>query len=159
MPFNYIIMLNAHDRHRKQSCAMYVADFYKTSSWRQMYSGEVMPIIHPDDWIAVDSMGLEKCEPPGWVRQAGRPRDGRIPGGAESSIGARRQICSRCGGTGHNRRKCDKHIDWTAEIIGANDAQQQDGPRRQACSVCRRPGHRKNKCPELRAQPVVDEGH
>ncbi|XVF66445.1 hypothetical protein PTKIN_Ptkin10aG0036200 [Pterospermum kingtungense] len=57
---------------------------------REMYSGEVMPVPHPDEWVVPPEVRSKIVRPPLYPWQAGRPRSRRIPSGAESSSGSRR---------------------------------------------------------------------
>ncbi|XVF66597.1 hypothetical protein PTKIN_Ptkin10aG0050100 [Pterospermum kingtungense] len=90
----------------KQSIYSYIADFYKMDNLREMYLGEVISVLHPDEWVVPPKVRSKIVRPSLNPQQAGRPRSKRISSGAKSSSGSRRLRCSRCGQVGHNRVTC-----------------------------------------------------
>ncbi|XP_057802416.1 uncharacterized protein LOC131017616 [Salvia miltiorrhiza] len=55
-----------------------VSSYYTTETLREIYSGEVMPILHPDEWsVPVEVKSRQVLTPP-QPTQAGHPRTSRI---------------------------------------------------------------------------------
>ncbi|VFQ59849.1 unnamed protein product [Cuscuta campestris] len=90
------------------SCYDYISSFYTTASWRATYSGIIHPIPSKDSWVVPDEVAETICRPPSCSkRPPGRPKKRRIPSKGEH---AKRQTCSRCKSSGHNRKTCGNPI-------------------------------------------------
>ncbi|KAH6786768.1 hypothetical protein C2S52_006320 [Perilla frutescens var. hirtella] len=128
----------------------YVDMNYKQVTLYLAYHEHVCSVPHQEEWTASSSF---KVCPPKSVPQAGHPKEGRYRSAVEGSSRRprRQQVCSRCGGTGHNKKKCTapRQIeDEERDIVG-------EGQRRpKRCSICRDPSHSKGKCPN-RVQPQI----
>ncbi|KAH6795076.1 hypothetical protein C2S52_005553 [Perilla frutescens var. hirtella] len=128
----------------------YVDLYFKQVTLYLAYHDRVRSVPSQDEWTVSSSF---KVCPLKLVSQAGRPKEGRYHSAGEGSSTRSRgqQVCSRCGGTGHNRKKCTapQQIEHSqSEALG-------EGQRRpKRCSICREPGHNKGKCPN-RVQPQI----
>lgn len=102
--------------------------------------------------------------PPTNPRQAGRPRTGRIPSIGESCSRTRRQVCSRCQLTGHNRSRCTSVIPITPEVASTSGSNEINQPVRQTrtsarrCGNCRETGHTRRCCPAQTVDSSEEEG-
>ncbi|KAH6786878.1 hypothetical protein C2S52_006430 [Perilla frutescens var. hirtella] len=128
----------------------YVDLYFKQVTLCLAYHDRVRSVPSQDEWIISSSF---KVCPPKSVPQVGRPKEGRYRSAGEGSStrSRRQQVCSRYGGTGHNRKKCTapqqiEHEEWGAPGEG------QRRPKR--CNICHQPGHSKGKCPN-RVQPQI----
>ncbi|KAH6793917.1 hypothetical protein C2S52_004394 [Perilla frutescens var. hirtella] len=121
----------------------YVDMNYKQVTLCLAYHERVCSVPHQEEWTASSSF---KVCPPKSVPQAGRPKEGRYRSAVEGSSRRprRQQVCSRFGGTGHNKKKCTaprQIVDEERDVVG-------EGQRRpKRCSICRDPSHSKGKCP------------
>ncbi|VFQ82737.1 unnamed protein product [Cuscuta campestris] len=99
----------AATRSRKGlSCYDYISSFYTAASWRAIYSGIIHPIPSKDSWVVPDDVTHTICLPPSCSkRPPGRPKKRRIPSKGEHG---KRQTCSRCKSSGHNRKTCSNPI-------------------------------------------------
>ncbi|KAH6769872.1 hypothetical protein C2S52_014675 [Perilla frutescens var. hirtella] len=128
----------------------YVDMYFKQVTLCLAYHDRVRSVPSQDEWTISSSF---KVCPPKSVPQASRPKEGRYHSAGEGSStrSRRQQVCSRCGGTGHNMKKCTapqqiEHEEWGAPGEGKR--------RPKRCSICRQPGHNKGKCPN-RVQPQI----
>ncbi|KAH6805124.1 hypothetical protein C2S51_029955 [Perilla frutescens var. frutescens] len=128
----------------------YVDLYFKQVTLCLAYHDCVRLVPSQDEWTISSSF---KVCPPKSVPQAGRPKEGRYRSAGEGSStrSGRQQVCSRCGGTGHNRKKCTapqqiEHEEWGAPGEGKR--------RPKRCSICCQPGHNKGKYPN-RVQPQI----
>ncbi|KAH6775008.1 hypothetical protein C2S52_012569 [Perilla frutescens var. hirtella] len=132
----------------------YVSSYYTTQTLRGMYSAEVMPILHPDDWDVPFEVSTRVVLTPSNPRQAGRPRTSRISSSAQSSSrsNSRVKVCSRCQQTGHNRATCTEVIPLSqGSHIDSNNVNQASSSRTRRpkhCSICHEIGHTRVKCPQ-----------
>ncbi|KAH6756374.1 hypothetical protein C2S53_002673 [Perilla frutescens var. hirtella] len=128
----------------------YVDLYFKQVTLCLAYHDRVRSVPSQDKWTVSSSF---KVCPSKSVPQASRPKEGRYRSAGEGSStrSRRQQVCSRCGGTSHNRKKCTapQQIEHSqSEALG-------EGQRRpKRCSICREPGHSKDKCPN-RVQPQI----
>lgn len=113
-----------------------------TETLVEMYSGEVFPILHPDEWEIPLEIKSKIVGTPINPRQAGRPRTTRISSPSQSST--RQRKCSRCGKTGHYSARCTEHI--TAEEIGTSQPSVSKTRKPKRCSICHAIGHTRPKC-------------
>ncbi|KAH6795081.1 hypothetical protein C2S52_005558 [Perilla frutescens var. hirtella] len=83
----------------------YVDLHYKQVTLCLAYHDHVCSVPHKEEWTVSSSFKL--CSPKS-VLQAGRPKEGRYHSAVEGSSrrSRRQQLCSRCGDTGHNKKKC-----------------------------------------------------
>ncbi|KAL3655674.1 hypothetical protein CASFOL_000070 [Castilleja foliolosa] len=103
----------------------------------------------------------DKCIPPDNPKQAGRQERSSQSAGLEGASSSRRkkQACTRCGKSDHNRAKCKVYMD----LLDAEPAEpDHDLPessvnvRKHAhrkCSICMSTEHLKNKCPNKPPEP------
>ncbi|VFQ81972.1 unnamed protein product [Cuscuta campestris] len=90
------------------SCYDYVSSFYTTTAWRATYFGIIHPIPSKESWIVPDEVAEVVCLPTSCdKRPPGRPKKRRIPSKGEH---AKRQSCSRCKSSSHNRKTCSNPI-------------------------------------------------
>ncbi|XP_057803635.1 uncharacterized protein LOC131018968 [Salvia miltiorrhiza] len=130
----------------KQSCIAFVSSYYTMQTLREMYSIDVNPIPHQDEWYVPADVSSRVVGAPQNPSQSGRPRTSRIPSTMESSTKSRVSVCSRCHKSGHYKSKCKEEISIPVE----SDEQEVDRPRRaKHCSICQKTGHTKRKCPSL----------
>ncbi|KAH6762103.1 hypothetical protein C2S52_019536 [Perilla frutescens var. hirtella] len=128
----------------------YVDQCFKQVTLCLAYHDRVRSVPSQDEWTFTSTFRV--C-PPKSVPQAGRPKEGRYRSAGEGSStrSRRQQVCSRCGGTGHNRKKCTA----PHQIKQSQEEMLGEGRRRpKRCSICRGPGHSKGKCPN-RVQPQI----
>lgn len=132
----------------------FVSRYFKQDALRQTYAEHINPIPHPDEWNVPAEISTITCYPPEEVRQAGRPRMSRRRSSVEDRATRRRnQMCSRCKGTGHNRKSCIASIPIGGvdlnvpieEIDG--QASRQRRRRKKRCSICRSEDHDIRGCP------------
>ncbi|KAF3539330.1 hypothetical protein F2Q69_00020909 [Brassica cretica] len=94
----------------------FIADYYLTSKWQDMYRHGLQPVNGPKFWTFSDG---DIIEAPPYKRPPGRPKGkARIKGVMESpkkrkkhpetkvSRKRREMHCGLCGEKGHNSRKC-----------------------------------------------------
>ncbi|XP_057769762.1 uncharacterized protein LOC130989711 [Salvia miltiorrhiza] len=86
----------------------FVHKYFKQYELTQTYAEHVSPIPHPSEWNVPGDVLSIYCSPPDpeTLRQSGRPKMSRTRSTVEGLPSRRRQVCSRCNGTGHNRKKC-----------------------------------------------------
>ncbi|XP_057770812.1 uncharacterized protein LOC130990604 [Salvia miltiorrhiza] len=130
----------------KQSCIPYVSSYYYTDTLREMYSLDVNPIPHQDEWDVPIDVSTRVVGTPNNPSQSGRPKTTRIPSAAESSSKSRVTFCSRCHQEGHYRSSCKEEIP-----IPIQSEEQEVSRQRRAkhCSICHKTGHTKRKCPSF----------
>ncbi|KAH6766892.1 hypothetical protein C2S52_017875 [Perilla frutescens var. hirtella] len=128
----------------------YVDLYFKQVTLCLAYHDLVCSVPSQDEWTV--SSSFKVCLPKS-VPQAGCPKKGRYRSAGEGSStkSRRQQVCSRYGGTGHNKKKCTtpqqiEHKEWGTPGEG------QRRPKR--CSICRQPGNNKDMCPN-RVQPLI----
>jgi hypothetical protein len=131
----------------------YVDNFYRTSTLRAMWGDVIMPIAHPSTWDVPSEVSSITCLPPPNPKHAGRPRFSRKSAGPEGgpSSARKKQVCKRCGETGHNRITCTVYMDMPEpepEPLPDPSANlRRRAPKK--CSICKSAEHLKNKCPFL----------
>ncbi|XP_057808750.1 uncharacterized protein LOC131023226 [Salvia miltiorrhiza] len=117
----------------KQSCIAFVSSYYTMQTLREMYSIDVNPIPHQDEWDVPADVSSRVVRVPQNPSQSGRPQASRIPSAMESSTKSHVSVCSRCHKTGHYKSKCKEEIPIPIE----SDEQEVDRPRRaKHCSIC-----------------------
>ncbi|XP_057786797.1 uncharacterized protein LOC131004191 [Salvia miltiorrhiza] len=126
----------------KQSLFSYVSSYYRTETLREIYSGEVMPILHPDEWsVPVEVKSRQVLTPP-QPTQAERPRTSRIESCSRLS-----RACSRCNQSGHYRSKCKEAIPISQdEHIASNESEVVGSRRRKCCGIYGEVGHNRRRC-------------
>lgn len=102
-------MITLLDSFAGRSVVEFVASYYRTDNLMQTYSSMIMPMPHPDHWIVPPEASAFVVRAPIIKRQAGRPRMSRARSAIESSS-RRRQICSKCHNSGHNKHTCTAYI-------------------------------------------------
>lgn len=98
----------------------FIADYYLTSKWQDVYRHGLRPVNGPKFWTFSDG---DLIEAPPYKRPPGRPKGkARIKGVMESpkkgkkhpetkvSRKGREMHCGLCGGKGHNARKCPHEV-------------------------------------------------
>ncbi|KAH6797741.1 hypothetical protein C2S52_022295 [Perilla frutescens var. hirtella] len=126
----------------------YVEYYYKQVNMCLTYHERVYSVPNDDEWTVPFQQASFTLLPPIAVCQVGRPKEGRYRSSMEgsSSRTRRQQVCSRCGGTGHNKSKCTTPHAIESSEVNATQGQRQ--PRR--CGICGEIGHSRRTCP-LRA--------
>ncbi|KAH6766278.1 hypothetical protein C2S52_017261 [Perilla frutescens var. hirtella] len=128
----------------------YVDQCFKQVTLCLAYHDRVRSVPSQDEWTFTSTFRV--CLPKS-VPQAGHPKEGRYRSAGEGSStrSRRQQVCSRCGGTGHNRKKCTA----PNQIEQSQEEMLGEGRRRpKRCSICRGLGHSKGKCPNM-VQPQI----
>lgn len=110
---------------------------------RKMYSADVNPIPHPEEWCVPVEVSRRVVRAPDNPRQAGRPRTSRIQSTAESSSRSRSRSCSRCHKIGHYRSSCNEEV----PIQQITDYEVNGARRPKTCSICHEADHTKRRCP------------
>ncbi|XP_057775225.1 uncharacterized protein LOC130994208 [Salvia miltiorrhiza] len=147
---SYVVDLRARScscHHKsKQSCIPYVSSYYYTDTLSDMYSLDVNPIPHQDEWDVPIDVRTRVVGTPNNPSQAGRPKTTRIPSAAESSTKSRVSFCSRCHQGGHYRSSCKEEIPIP---IQSEEQEVSHVRRAKHCSICHETGHTKRKCPSF----------
>ncbi|KAH6757743.1 hypothetical protein C2S51_038651 [Perilla frutescens var. frutescens] len=131
----------------------YVNSYYSTENLGKMYSAEVFPVAHPDEWNIPLEMASRVVLAPPNPRQAGRPRMSRIRSASQLSSGGRwvRARCARCGQSGHNRATCTEFIPISeGSQVGSNEFAASNtirARRPHRCGIYRGSGHTQTTCP------------
>ncbi|KAH6800893.1 hypothetical protein C2S52_001357 [Perilla frutescens var. hirtella] len=126
--------------------------YYSTENLGKMYSAEVFPVAHPDEWNIPLEMASRVVSAPPNPRQAGRPRMSRIRSASQSLSGGRRvrARCARCGQSGHNRATCTDFIPISeGSQVGSNEFSASNTTRSRRthrCGICRGSGHTRTTC-------------
>lgn len=91
-----------------------VGHWYKTSTWRETYSGIINPEGDPKDVDVPEHVKNMVLMPPLTTRPAGRRRKNRIPSTGEFPVAKKTKLvpnkCGRCRCEGHNRTRCTNPI-------------------------------------------------
>lgn len=126
-----------------------MSSYYTTNTLRGMYSGEVMPILDPDEWCVPLEVKVRTVVKPDNPRQAGRPRLSRMQSRVGSSTRYRSKVCSRCHKSGHYRSSCKEILPMPQEEqIGSNQPSVDGSRKRRRCSICHDVGHTRVRCPQ-----------
>ncbi|XVF82477.1 hypothetical protein PTKIN_Ptkin16aG0051800 [Pterospermum kingtungense] len=82
----------------------YCTDYFKTDNLRQLYSGHIYHVGHPDDWQVSIEIKLKIVLPLFGRVAASQPQSTRFPSSGEQRHGHRKQqVCSLCKQLDHNR--------------------------------------------------------
>ncbi|KAH6779906.1 hypothetical protein C2S52_011143 [Perilla frutescens var. hirtella] len=135
------------------SLCAYVASYYTTKNLQNMYSKEVMPVVHPEEWdipLKIQNRIVRTSFNP---RQAGRPPISRIQSRSRSASRSHSKVCSRCKKTYHNRLNCTEYIPSSQGLLDnsnetVNEVGSSRSRRRKSCSICHVVGHTRVKCPQ-----------
>ncbi|KAK2641398.1 hypothetical protein Ddye_023161 [Dipteronia dyeriana] len=126
-------------------------EYYSTSWMQTAYAPAINPVPHPSIWEVPDEVSYVIVLPPNSKRQAGRPKERRIPFVGEVH---QQKKCSNCGEQGHNRMGCPNprrrpnNGQLNTSISVEQPIQLIPTTRRQrACNVCNVLGHNRKTCP------------
>ncbi|KAH6835928.1 hypothetical protein C2S53_002769 [Perilla frutescens var. hirtella] len=122
----------------------YVEYYYKQVNMCLTYHERVYSVPNDDEWTVPFQQASFTLFPPIAVCQPGRPKERRYRSSMEGSSSKTRkqQVCSRCGGTGHNKSKCT-----TPHAIGSSEANATQGHRQlRRYGICGEIGHSRRTC-------------
>ncbi|KAL8478296.1 hypothetical protein ACS0TY_030270 [Phlomoides rotata] len=137
----------------------FCADYCKTENLRQLYSGCIYPVGHPDDWLVPVNVKSRVVLPPITRVPPGKPKGKRVPSaGKRRNVHRQLQVCSRCKQPGHKRVTCTNNIRGpTNEDFGESFVGPRKGKRTRHCSTCGETGHNKKNCPTTPRDILHDE--
>lgn len=69
-------------RYKNQNPISCVSAYYSTNTWREIYSGLIMPVPDVKDWHIPELIESRVVGTPVNPKQAGRPKTKRIPSGS-----------------------------------------------------------------------------
>ncbi|XP_075500544.1 uncharacterized protein LOC142539155 [Primulina tabacum] len=100
---------------KKDDPEAYVHPYYLVETYRRCYAARIMPVNGPDLWPPCD---LVPPLPPVYIQKVGRPaklrrREPDEPPPSENKLRGVKKFtkCKQCGGSGHNKRTCNRTED------------------------------------------------
>ncbi|KAH6769839.1 hypothetical protein C2S52_014642 [Perilla frutescens var. hirtella] len=115
----------------------YVDRCYKVESLIDMYDSVIMRLPRLEDWVLPDSDRARVVMVPKISHRLGHPLMSRARAPFETSSSARRQFCTRCHGSGHNKRVCTAHLPTSS--VDLNTRTEDVSVRRRMpkkCNIC-----------------------
>ncbi|KAK0576537.1 hypothetical protein LWI29_019217 [Acer saccharum] len=156
--FNYSVSLEkeqqptASSLFAKKPFVDFYGDCYKTTSWVEAYSRNIIPVSHPSEWNIPEDVRSRVVYPPPFRAQAGRPKKKRFKSVGEYRNGKTRN-CTICGKSGHNRQNCRNAqpcqipVPSVTSATAATFATSKRPRRPYRCRKCGEEGHNSQKCP------------
>ena len=140
-----------HVRFKGVSCDTLCSQYYSVEWLKAAYARPINPVPKLASWNVSAEVRSMVVLPPKGKRQAGRPKEVRIPSAGEDP---RRKKCGRCGQRGHNRLRCPNPptsiIEGTsAEVdadVGTSSNATENEPRSRRCRLCHETGHNQRRC-------------
>ncbi|KAK0597080.1 hypothetical protein LWI29_021659 [Acer saccharum] len=146
-------LCSAHSRRfAKKPFVDFYGDCYKTTSWVEAYSRNIIPVGHPSEWNIPEDVRSRVVYPPPFRAQAGRPKKKRFKSVGEYRNGKTRN-CTICGKSGHNRQNCRNAqpcqipVPSVTSATAATFATSKRPRRPYRCRKCGEEGHNSQKCP------------
>ncbi|XP_022873477.1 uncharacterized protein LOC111392377 [Olea europaea var. sylvestris] len=100
LPCPHVLAVIANTRRDPYDYCSY---YYTGDAYLNAYQDSVYPVGNQEEWTVPEEVQPEIVLPPNQKRSCGRPTEKRKRSSRE---GRSTTKCGRCGGQGHNRRRC-----------------------------------------------------